>query len=62
MKTAILADIDWGIILLIIIVASITYLILSLSFSSWIWYGQLLAPMLGIIIYNVLILLRGDKG
>lgn len=48
-------------ILIVVVVASITYALLSLIFSNWKWYGQLLSPILGIIFYTTSKLFDRDK-
>lgn len=46
---------------IVIIVASITYALLSLIYPSWKWYGQLLSPILAVILYITLKLMERDK-
>lgn len=48
-------------ILIIVIAASIVYLLLSLVFGGWTLFGQILTPILGIVIYVILKLFERDK-
>ena len=41
-------------ILIVIIVASIVYASLSLMGSNWKLYGQVLSPILGVVVYIIL--------
>lgn len=47
-------------ILVVIIVASVVYALLSFLISNWTWYGQFLAPSLGVFLYVILQLRKGD--